>query len=268
MRPEFNERSYEFAFTENFMRLKSHGKPYVPHFLSQRREHRSGYDMRVGFKRGKWRPYFFQFKMPELMRTASSREMRRYGANVVPPYYRMNLYPKDSYNQQNILAKLEMKNRNRVFYAVPEFHRYADLNKYYNKKAIVKNSALFSPLDIHRRKNLSRNERHTIAYNANARFGYLCSEPKRLNKYDLKEVLVEGQREDHKEGQSPEEKMKKLIESALFSLKVDEDYFMSEVHKYAKGKDHNESTEYTHKILALGTLVQRYTNSCMFIQFW
>ena len=138
MRPEFNERSYEFAFTENFMRMKFRGKPFVPYFLSQRREHKKGFDMQIRFRNGNWSPYFFQFKMPELMKTASSKEIRQYGANVTPPYYRMNLYPKDSYRQQNILANLEKTNRNRVFYAVPEFHKYADLNKYYDKKAIVK----------------------------------------------------------------------------------------------------------------------------------
>ena len=268
MRPEFNERSYEFAFTENFMRMKSRGRPFVPYFLSQRREHKKGFDMQMKFRNGNWSPYFFQFKMPELMKTASSKEIRRYNANVRPPYYRMNLYPKDSYRQQNILANLEKTNRNRVFYAVPEFHKYADLNKYYNKKVIVKNSALFSPLDISRAKSLSRNERHTIAYNAKPRFGYLCSEPKELDKYDLKKLLLEDQHDGRKEEQSPEEKISKLIETSLFSLKLNEKYFMSEVCKYAKGREHNESKEYTDKVLALGTLVQRYANSCMFIQFW
>ena len=268
MRPEFNERSYEFAFTENFMRQKSRSKPLVPYFLSQRREHKKGFDMQMKFKNGNWSPYFFQFKMPELMKTRASKEIKQYGANVVPPYYRMSLYPRDSYNQQNILAKLEMRNRNRVFYAVPEFHKYDDLNKYFSKRGIRKNSALFSPLDIRNAKSLSSSVNHTIAYNAKPRFGYLCSEPKRINKYDIMEVLLKNDHDDRKEEQSSKEKMNKLIESALFSLKVDEDYFMSEVHKYAKGKDHNESTEYTHKILALGTLVQRYANSCMFIRFW
>ena len=110
--------------------------------------------------------------------------------------------------------------------------------------------------------------RHTVAYNAKPRFGYLCSEPEKVNKYDLKELLLEGQHEDRKEERSPEEKMSKLIESALSSLEIDEDYFMSEVCKYAKDREHDESKEYTDKLLALGTLFQRYANSCMFIQFW
>lgn len=268
MKAEFNERSYEFAFTENLMKMLSPFAPSVPYFLSQRHEYRKGYDMRIKFKNGSWSPYFFQFKMPELMKTNSAREIKQYHANVTPPYYRMSLYPRDSYRQQNILADLEINNPNRVFYAVPEFHKYDDLNKYFYRRIVIKNSALFSPLDIRLAKSLSSSVNHTIAYNRRPRFGYLCSEPKKIDKHDFEEILLKDRHDGLEKRQPIEEKMDQLIKSGLSALDLNRRYFDSRVRECLEGGKHDDNMVHIYQMLVLGTLMKNHNNSNMFILFY
>lgn len=273
MKVYISEFSYGFAFTENLIRANPNSASF-PSFLTQFRERSLGYDVMIKLKKKRWTPYFFQFKIPDIMRRETAYEKDQYGLNIAVPYYRMKLYNRDSYNQQNVLARLEEKNPNSVFYATPEFHEQSDLSKNYFNGTIIENSALFSPLEIQNIIDSNGAEKHTIAYEENSTIGYLCSEPTKIDNFSFKKILLEnsdGRREDE---QSLEVKIKKLTESTLSAINVlgyrfDDEYFNSRVEEYISiyrddyGIKYEE--KYFYEIHVLNDLVQDYINSSMFI---
>ena len=280
MKVNISEFSYAYAFTEDLRRLEFPFATSFPFFLPQALEAKFGFDLMITLESENWDPYFFQFKIPDRMVRDNAFEKSIFKANVSVPYYRMKLYRKASYRQQNALASLEYQLPNTVFYATPEFHEVYDLSKYLFQNTVIKNSALFSPLDIRNAKNLSSTANHTIAYEAKSRVGYLCSDPEEIKNYDFKEVLHNNRRKRSRQERSPGEKLEKLIGSVLSTInkcghEINRRHFDSEVRKYIDryNRDDDADKERTRhyknycKMLILDEYVKEYINSNMYIVF-
>ena len=280
MKVHISEFSYAYAFTEDLRRSEFPFATSFPFFLPQLFEAKYGFDMMITLESENWDPYFFQFKIPDLMVRNNASEISKFRAGVSVPYYRMKLYRKASYRQQNALADLESQLPRTVFYATPEFHEAYDLCKYLHLGTVIQNSALFSPLDIRNAKNLSSNVNHTIAYEPQSLVGYLCSKPEEIKNYAFKEVLKKNRNSRSKTERPTREKLEKLIGSVLFAInrcgyEIHRSHFDSEVNKYIErhnlddDADKEKASHYNsyYKILTLGEFAKEYINSNMYIVF-
>ena len=171
MRPEFSEFSYGYALTEALVNGQQHlARPVFP---TQRQEWYDGYDMRLdrfGY------PIFLQFKLCHGMTRGTAQEIARFQLPLDLPYLRMPLMPGRKSPQHVRLMALEGQDES-VFYAAPRFFRDHDFAAAYGRRAILSHSAFIRPSTI---GPLSGVYDHHVAFDCNARHGWLLSEPKPL----------------------------------------------------------------------------------------
>lgn len=184
MSPDFSEFSYGYAVTEELIALLKAtiiGAPVFPSLYEEGKKG-GGYDLKIPLA---GRPIFLQFKLSDYLKKRSAREYQQRLLDV--PYYRMHLRPLRHSDQHNLLLDLEASGE-AVFYIAPEFHLPEELNDFYLRKAIVLNSAAFSPSDIGA---LPDDEAHYVAFERGSSIGYRCSvEPQEIKKRSLKDGFL------------------------------------------------------------------------------
>ena len=178
MDSEISEFSYGFSLTHELCNHTLDFLVAAPEFPTQYQEGQEGggYDVFIpdyGY------PLFLQFKRAHCLVRGNAREAREDLLSV--PYYRFHLYQNDNYNQNELLRELE-ETEDFVFYAAPEFHTPGELTIFFRDKDIAANSAFFRPTDV---GELSGEEKHYIVYESDSSFGYVCSEPKKIERFDF-----------------------------------------------------------------------------------
>ena len=171
MRSEFSEFSYGYALTEALVDGKQH--LVWPTFPTQRQERRVGYDVRL--ERSGY-PIFLQFKLCHGMKLRTVREHAHFRLPLVLPFLRMPLMPHNRSPQHARLLALEDRGE-AVFYAAPRFFHDDDFAAYYGHRAILSRSAFIRPSAI---GPLSDHQDHHVAFDCDAGYGWLLSEPRRL----------------------------------------------------------------------------------------
>lgn len=180
MKPNISEFSYGYALTSELVRRYAFKGVGAPIFPSLKDEGSLGYDVKVPGV-----PLFLQFKLCDEMVRESAEDSDLLGV----PHLRMHLRPLRHSDQHNLLRRLEARG-NTVFYAAPEFTQPNDLNEAYDQGVVLSRTVLWSPGEI----GLLDGGDHHIAFRAGDSFGYLRSEPRRMEKRPAKEILFRSVR--------------------------------------------------------------------------
>ncbi|WP_449045926.1 hypothetical protein [Paracoccus versutus] len=173
MKLNFTEFSYGYAFTENLIRSSSTAPTGAPTFPNLIQEARLGYDVRIDLP---GLPLFFQFKLPELMVRATSKEISQFALpGLSAPFFRMPLMRRSRSDQHIHLIRLEAHFPASVFYTSPAFSSASSFNGAYSLAEVHARSAFFSPTDI---GPLPDDANHTISYTTGSPVAWMCSEPR------------------------------------------------------------------------------------------
>ena len=281
---DFTELSYSFAFTENLMRMHSPFGAVYPWFLFPFKEAILGPDMAIPLYHNGWNICFFQFKRPEWVDSKHAKEYQMCNGKLSHKYFRFKLYRKNNlYKQQIALAKLDINIKKKkinkikkcVFYAAPEFIWYSDISRYFFSGKVIDNSALFSATDIRKAKKLSGSIQHSVAYEANSRHCYLCSDPVKIKKQSLEKIMGEQSDSLEIDEVDGEERLRKLIECVLIAVQecdheINKEKFNSMVNDFVNAS-HQDPKILSHdyampiKLIILKFLVRNYLNSEMLI---
>ncbi len=118
-------------------------------------------------------PLFLQFKRADCMLTRRAREISTYGLDLVPPFYRFPVTPKNRSDQHDLLLALD-DDVNMVFYAAPRFHLISEIDSAYSGSSVAAKSIFISPSEIGELDDDS----HHVSYDDWDT--YLCSEPRKI----------------------------------------------------------------------------------------
>lgn len=175
MKSEITEFSYGYAVTEEILKLSKGrvtGAPFFPTLYAEGNVG-GGYDVKLPLLGS---PIFLQFKLSEFLNSSNAKEY--VSKTLKTPYYRMHIRSRRYSLQHDLLINLE-KSGEHVRYIAPEFYTIDDFNRYYIGSAVVKNSALFSPVQI---GSLSA-DNHYVVFQRGTRTAYVCSEnPESIDK--------------------------------------------------------------------------------------
>jgi hypothetical protein len=176
MKLGYTEFSFGYAFTENLIRSSATGPKTAPVFPNLVQEARVGYDVKID---APGLPLFFQFKLPEIMKRETAREIATYNLpGLTTPFFRMSLMPSGLSRQHEVLIELEKKYPNAVFYASPRMQDRRAFNRAYVRANVHRASVLFSPSDI----GLFRDRKaHSVAYRDGLAVAWVCSEPMEIS---------------------------------------------------------------------------------------
>lgn len=180
MLPDISEFSYGFALTSELLGaagLKAIGAPIFP---SLKDEGVLGYDAKIQIVGS---PIFLQFKLSSCMVRASSTT----ASKLAISHYRMHLRPHKHSKQHSLLVRLE-KNGNQVLYAAPEFHLPDELNDAFMNNVVRYRTAFFRPLAI---GPLPDKHEHFVGFEKGQTFGYLFSDPIKIEKENSEQIASE-----------------------------------------------------------------------------
>lgn len=181
MKSDISEFSYGYALTSEIVQKVAGVLAGAPVFPSLYQEGALGYDLELPLLGA---PLFLQFKLSDYMVRSTAE-----GADKVPtPHYRMNLRPLKHSDQHQLLLDLN-SNGHDVFYAAPEFHTARDLSDAYVNRNVIAQTAFWRPEDI---GVLPDQDEHFVCFAVGASHGYLCSEPKRVERSTSEVVLAAG----------------------------------------------------------------------------
>lgn len=171
MTPEISEFSYGFALTNELVgwtALKA--APVFPSLIEEGKKG-GGYDVKLD---APGKPLYLQFKRAHCMTRRSAREIRSYGLDLQPSFYRFAITERKISFQHTSLFELD-DGANLVFYVAPRFHTFDEINSAWEEQRVVQRSIFVSPREI----GLIDDDRaHTVSsdqWNA-----YFCSEPKKI----------------------------------------------------------------------------------------
>jgi len=171
---QFSEFSYGYALTDNIFHSGLPCTPHAPVFPSLYAEGMAGggYDVRIPLHP---MPLFLQFKIPQVMRRASTNMPNGFST----PYLRMHCRTKRP-NQHRLLRQLEVGG-NVVYYTTPDFWITPDLDSHFWHQRVQFESWYIRPSDI----GPLNAQAHHIAYEQGNPSGWVCSDPRRLEgRYD------------------------------------------------------------------------------------
>ena len=175
MRAGFSELSFAYTLTTtliDYLWGVNRGMP-PPYFPTLREERILGYDVRLG-PPGDYR--FLQFKLCDGMVRHTAKEIAFEGLELDLPFLRMKLMPSGVSPQHELLVALEERGE-AVFYAAPRFYEYEDFVRFCQEGRILEKSVFISPRDI---GPLPDTNRHCVSFNSDANFGWVLSEPRKL----------------------------------------------------------------------------------------
>lgn len=179
MKPDISEFSYGYALTSEIATRHSALICGAPEFPSLKSEGSLGYDVKLPLVGD---PLFLQFKLSNFM----VRKTAQGSGKVGTPHYRMDLRPTKHSDQHILLCDLDAKGY-KVYYATPEFHTSADLSDAYLNHTVSARTAFWKPGDIGA---LPDHNDHFICFATGASHGYLCSEPKQIDRTSSEVVEV------------------------------------------------------------------------------
>ncbi|MBU1145003.1 MAG: hypothetical protein KJ971_03980 [Firmicutes bacterium] len=134
-----------------------------------RQEAKVGYDLKITA----YRPFYFQFKVPEFMKLSTATEYNSFNSS----YYRYDLRnKKNNFNssQHNTLFNLTLDKRNRVYYVSPMFHTDTDFDNFFLNNKIC-SCSLF--LNVKRIGKYKLDSDHRIGYTSKPHQVIKFSEP-------------------------------------------------------------------------------------------
>ena len=185
MKVNYSEFSYGYAFTENLIRSTSSGAGGAPYFPNLIEEGSLGFDVHV---ESSGCPWFFQFKLPELMVRDTAKEISKYSlSGIRTPFYRMYLMKRSVSKQHELLMKLEEDWPRAVYYSTPSIPSWSKLNHAYASADVHRQSVLFSPTKI---GELPDDGQHSIAYTSDANCAWLCSDPQEIGAHRIEEIYL------------------------------------------------------------------------------
>lgn len=182
MKLDYSEFSFGYAFTENFLRRHARTLRSAPVFPNLLQEAEVGYDVRIDLPAA---PLFFQFKLPELVTRKSRRGAQAKIKGLSIPYFVVEIMPLSRSHQHDILVDLERRMPGAVFYASPRQTCKACLDFCYIKGCVHRCAAWISPAQI---GPLQDNGAHKIIYEPYADYGWFCSEPRKVDFYDIDQL--------------------------------------------------------------------------------
>lgn len=183
MRIGYTEFSFGYAFTENLIRSASARPRSAPVFPNLIQEARLGYDVRIDFPGC---PLFFQYKLPKLMVRNTAAEISQHVlAGIHIKFFRMPLMRRDLSHQHQLLIDWEKRFPDAVYYATPGMEDITSFNAAYNAAQVHSQSVFFSPTDI---GPLPDDREHVIAYRNGLTYAWLCSEPREIPAFSLKDI--------------------------------------------------------------------------------
>lgn len=114
MKVSYAEFSYGYAFTVNLIRSSSTLPIEAPVFPNLVKEGQSGFDVRLNFPGV---PLFFQYKLPELMRRGTAKEVAQWNCPALKvPFFRISMMRSDVSRQHGLNAA-QARYPSCVFYA-------------------------------------------------------------------------------------------------------------------------------------------------------
>ena len=193
MKLNYSEFSYGYAFTENLIRSTSSGADGAPYFPNLNEEGTLGFDVHI---QSAGCPWFFQFKLPELMIKSTAMEISKYTlSGIHTPFYRMYLMKRSVSKQHELLMTLEEQWPQAVYYATPSIPSWSKLSRAYASVDVHRQSVLFSPKEI---GELPDDDQHSIAYATDSTCAWLCSDPQEIGAHRIEEIyLLHGLRHDN-----------------------------------------------------------------------
>lgn len=207
MKLGYSEFSYGYAFTENLIRSSATGPATAPVFPNLVQEATLGYDVFVDLPGV---PLYFQFKLPTLLTRSNAREIQLGLTGLSLNLFRMPLMLRDKSDQHKNLMALEAKFPKAVFYTSPEMETVDDFNAAYVAAIVPGHSAFFSPRAI---GPLPDDKEHCVSYCQSSAIAWRCSEPKKLRKFKLVDVMATATNElDKRQRQPLEQTVKRLRE--------------------------------------------------------
>lgn len=183
MKCKFSEAQFQFNILHEIVNKLSSDKGWnMPIIPSLAKENDLGYDCKLD---SSFKVLFFQFKIPEKL----TRKNAKYWSYFSGPYYKFKIWPDLLTPQHNKLIELANSDkRYNVFYCSPSFIDVDELQLFYHKKEIAKNS-IFVPC-----KNLSKingKDKHDICYTINPRKIVMHSDIYEVNGMDYNEFIME-----------------------------------------------------------------------------
>ncbi len=218
MKTGYTEFSYGYAFTENLISSQVSPPINAPYFPNLQQEATLGYDIRIDLPTS---PIFFQFKIPERMVRTTAAEISKYALpGISIPFFRMPLMESRFSSQHDHLLTLEASNPARVYYCcstAPDLRRFnADyLDKQVHNHSLIVPPSFIGPLPDHKK--------HNVVFTGISGPLYFCSEPREVERRQLKEAisfLFDPPREDAlgEEVKVRSEKIDDVIDKALTDL--------------------------------------------------
>lgn len=156
MKSEFSEFTYAFALSHEIVR--GPGTQLVPVFPNLTQEGKAGGGYDVNF-RIPGVPIFLQFKLAEKIASRRAREVQRHNLPLLTPYFRFELMRISKSNQHSLLLQHD-RGSAIVRYAAPQFALLSEIDKFWQNKAIFKNSVFIAPSKIGK---IVDDNRHTIS---------------------------------------------------------------------------------------------------------
>lgn len=236
----FSEFTYGFGVIHEIINTFSdNGLKCVPYQPNLRVENEVGYDVALD-KPGK--PILIQFKL--------GQKMRRYRplsggapASQFPingEYYRFKIpLNGDAGTQYRLLLEHENSPyKFEVYYMAPIFSDWDDFSNNLDSKTIYENSLIIKPSEIASAittQTLTGNV-HQVAYNAEDQ--YVCSEPTKIEKYDILKIAEKS----NSELKSSENSLLQNYRNSF--MKVLETDTVISKKLYGSGKDENDTNKY------------------------
>ena len=172
MKPDFNERTFEFCYNSDFcLRFKTLLAAY-PFLPSQRQEHHLGYDVEMRLRDGTYAySLFLQHKISHYCEFRSGSNAKFFDC-YNGSYFR---FPIDT-AQHNTLVALDSF-RGNAFYCAPCFHRRSELEGHFRNTSILNSSIWISPNQV---GNIIDTDKHNITYEPAGSYGYFHSQNKKI----------------------------------------------------------------------------------------
>lgn len=187
MRAGFSEFSFAYTLTKELIEYKWRANQVVPppFFPTMREEGHLGYDVRLG-PPGDF--IFLQFKLCDGMVRQTAKELAVEQLGFQLPFLRMKLMPRAISPQHERLVRLA-ETGERVFYAAPGFYEYEDFADHFQTGRILENSVFIDPSDIGL---LPGSEQHFVSFDIGATYGWVLSDPFKLERILGRSELVEN----------------------------------------------------------------------------
>lgn len=147
---EFSETQFVIGYTRELFNSFTYPFPYyyLFHAPSTKEEKKFASDLILKHYTRKYYRFseFYQFKRSKYFNKEIFSDLK--GSITIDtstnPKYGFDIYNSKNTRQFNVLQKLAINKRNRVYYCAPSFHTIAEFNRYFRASTILNNSKVFN----------------------------------------------------------------------------------------------------------------------------